>query len=363
MTHLQQLRQGIDRVDRQILKLLNERAHLAIEVGKYKTKESSIPVYMRHEREAQILTAITQHGTRTNIPIHAHDLQNIYRTIISACRSLESPMKIAYLGPAGTYSEIAAKRYFCQSENVIFLPQNTIGSIFQEVENERAFYGVVPIENSYEGYVSSSTDELIGMKKATICAEVKMPIEHSLLSGEKEITRIEKLYAHPQSYAQCSAWIEPYQWQVETVQSNGLAAKLAKQHPKSAAIASPQAAKEYGLNELERKIQNQANNTTRFLIIGTHPVEPSGDDKTTLVFALKNEAGALQKALSILAKKNIDMSQILSRPDRFSEWEYLFLIDVKGHQKIPQIKEGIEQLKAYVPMLKVLGSYPITPNI
>lgn len=357
------LRANIDHIDAQILALLIQRARTASQVGEVKAKHTCTPVYTRHEREVQILTKITELALQQHSPISANDLHNIYREIIGSCRALESPMRVAYLGPAGTYSEMAAKKYFSQSENINFIAQRTIAHIFAEVESHRVSYGIVPIENSYEGYVSHSTDGLIAMNKSCICAEVKMHIRHSFLSKEDNISAIEKLYTHQQTYSQCSEWIEQYQWEINMVESNALAAQLASNTPKAAAIASPLAAKEYELNELGKDIQNQQNNTTRFLIIGNHPVESSGNDNTTLVFSLKNEAGALQKALQILADKRINMSQILSRPNRASQWEYLFLIDIQGHQKDHVVAEGIQQLQQHVSMLKVLGSYPISPNI
>ena len=320
---------------------------------------------MRHEREAQILRHIAEQAEQSNNPLNSKDLQSIYREIIASCRSLESPLQIAYLGPSGTYSEAAARKYFGQSDNIHFIPQRDIANIFEEIENERASYGLVPIENSYEGYVSSGIDGLIAMQKGRICAEVRMHINHSFLSKCESIDTVEKLYTHQQSYAQCSQWLQKHlhRWQVEFVPSNGLAAKLASENPKSAAIASQQAAQQYQLNELQQKIQNQSSNITRFLVIGNHSVEPSGLDASTLVFALNNEAGALQKALNILAEKNINITQIVSRPNRSSDWGYLFLIDIAGHQKEAVVAQGIEKLQQHVPMLKLLGSYPISPTI
>jgi chorismate mutase/prephenate dehydratase len=358
---LENFRKQIDNIDEEILEIFNRRAKIVQQVGELKSKDKN-PVYTRHDREAKMLRELAR---KNPTPIRDKDLQAIYREIISAFRALEKKIQITYLGPEGTYSEIVAKVYFGNAENIDYIPQKNLCDIFAEVSTGRITYGVLPIENSYEGPVSGSIDELIAMGEDSICAEIKMQINHFLLSKEENIDAINTLFTHEQTYAQCSNWIQKNnpQWQIELVQSNGLAAQLASQTPNSAAIAAKQAGEKYELNTLIENIQNHNTNTTRFLIIGNHTVDPTGCDTTTCVFALNNEPGALNKALNILAEQNINMTQIISRPARSTNWEYLFLIDLSGHKKDPHLAAGLKQLKKAVPMLKILGSYPISPSI
>ena len=351
---LQEIRKEIDLLDLKIQDLINQRATAAQAIAKIKLEEDQDTFFYRPEREAAILKKI-QH--RNQGPMGDEEMARLFREIMSACLALEQPMKIAYLGPEGTFTQAAALKHFGHSVKTISM--TSIPDVFRDVESGAANYGVVPVENSTEGVINHTLDMFLN-SPLFICGEVSLRIHHHLLSMEKDLSTIKRVYSHQQSLAQCRLWLDRNLAQAEqvTVGSNAEAAKLARTEQAAAAIAGEMAAELYQLKGLARSIEDEPDNTTRFLVIGRQKVYPSGEDKTTFLCATRNVAGGLNSLLEPLARHGISMSRIESRPSRQGNWDYVFFIDIEGHQNDPAVASALEELKMQSKMLKILGSYP-----
>jgi len=354
-TNLDDLRQRIDALDEKLLKLISERAQLAIEVGKRKSGTGS-NVHYRPEREAQVLNRVLE---RNQGPLTDEEMARLFREIMSACLSLESPLTIAFLGPEGTFTQEAAYKHFGHS--VETLPLAAIDEVFREVEGGNAQFGVVPIENSTEGVVNHTLDMFL-QSDLRICGEVSLRVHHHLLSKAENLDQVSKVVSHQQALAQCREWLDANLPNVEreAAPSNGEASRMATADKSLAAIAGDSAAKIYGLNKLAANIEDHPDNTTRFLVIGRMQTQPSGKDKTSLVVSGKNKPGALYELLGSLATRGINMTRIESRPSRMVKWEYVFFLDVQGHAEDPSVKEALVALKQEAAFFKLLGSYPVS---
>jgi len=351
---LNEVRVGIDAVDRQILSLLGERAKLAERVAEIKTASDPNVEFYRPERESQILRRQVE---RNDTPLPDKAVYSVFKEIISACLALEETMTVAYLGPAGTFTEQATLKHFGHGPEK--MPLVSIPDIFREVEAGRARYGVVPVENSTEGAVTHTLD-LFRDSKLVICGEVLLPIHHCLLSEEDALADIDKVYAHQQALAQCRRWLDVNLPNAEriAVSSNAEGARQVSGQKGAAAIASDSAGELYKLPVQVANIEDDSTNTTRFLVIGKRAVAPSGKDKSTLLVSAQNKPGALHSFLSPLAERGIDLMRIESRPVPGGKWQYCFFIDVDGHCEDPRMVEGLAALKAEVGQYKMLGSYP-----
>ena len=285
-------------------------------------------------------------------------MARLFREIMSACLALEQPLRAAYLGPAGTFTQAAALKQFGHSVRTIALP--TIGEIFREVEAGSCDYGVVPVENSTEGVISHTLDMFLA-SPLLITGEVSLRIHHHLMSRESDLGAIRTLYSHQQSLAQCRGWLDRHLPHAERVAvgSNAEAARLSTHEAGCAAVAGLPAAEIYGLKVLAERIEDEPGNTTRFLVIGTKDAPASGQDKTSLLLSCRNESGGLHALLTPLAEHGISMTRIESRPSRRGIWDYVFFIDVMGHQDDPKVAAAIEALKPSSLLFKVLGSYPV----
>ena len=351
------LRHRIDALDSKILRLLNERAKCAEAVAV--AKKATLPegekiCFYRPEREAQILRRMVENNPG---PLKARQITKIYRNIISSCLALEERLQIAYLGPEGTFTQSALNKHF--GEWVSALPQDSIDQVFQEVSTGRAHFGVIPIENSTGGVVTHTLDTFIH-SHLRICAEVHLPIHQNLLSMNDNWQSCTSVYSHQQSLAQCKNWLKanlPHASLIP-VASNAEAARLASKDPQTAAIAGTSAAEIYKLNILQQNIEDLANNTTRFLIIGTQTVPPSGDDKTSLMITAKNKPGSLFRLLKPLAEHGLDLSRIESRPSQGANWDYVFFLDINGHSEDKAVHDALQELEENTALLRILGSYP-----
>ena len=354
---LLEIRQRIDSLDTKILELLTERAKCAESVGKVKRDAGETDIcFYRPEREAQILRRMiaTNQG-----PLRDQQITRIYRAIISSCLGLEQCLRIAYLGPEGSYTQAAAQKHF--SDGVKMLSMATISQVFREVEVGTVDYGVVPIENSTEGVVSHTLD-LFVHSPLKICGEIHLPIHHSLLCQSDSLAYddVKTIYAHQQSLAQCRVWLDENVPNAErlAVSSNSEAARRVQTEDNAAAIAGQVAAELYKLHTLQENIEDNANNTTRFLVIGDQEVTESGDDKTTLLISAKNRSGALYHLLQPLKEHGLDMTRIESRPSKDSIWEYLFFMDIEGHSDDKNVQAALTELKQEAELIRLLGSYP-----
>lgn len=350
---LQQLRNQIDELDQQIQDLLNQRARLAQQVASTKV-DSDDPHFYRAEREAQVLSRIMQRNTG---PLSDEEIARLFREIMSACLALEQVMSIAYLGPEGTFTQSAALKHFGHS--VETRPLTSISDVFREVESTQVSYGVVPIENSTEGVVNHTLDEFMD-SGLHICGEVELRIHHHLLSHATAASEIQCVYSHQQSLAQCRKWLEINLPGVEqkSVSSNAEAARMAAKDATTAAIAGDIAAEIYAIPALVSNIEDEPDNTTRFLVIGRRVTPPSGNDKTSILFSTRNQSGSLHAVLAPLVKHGISMTRIESRPSRRGMWDYVFFIDCEGHQQDEHVAAAIAELEAEASFVKVLGSYP-----
>lgn len=351
---LSEIRKAIDRIDKQIVQLLHERAELAVEVSQQK-RRTNAPIFAP-DRERLLLERIKKMGHDGPLPANA--LQAIYREIISASIALQMPQRIAFFGPEGTFTHQAALEQFGSSAD--YLAVKTITDVFREVERRRVDYGVVPIENSTEGVVNHTLDMFID-SDVKICAEISLRIAQNLLSNEKQRRTIKKIYSHPQPLGQCRFWLEGNlpDAKIVEVTSTAQAAQLAAKTKGSAAIASAIAAKLYGLSILEKDIADVKDNRTRFLVLGHHwSANPSGKDKTSLMLAIKDSVGALHKILKPFSAHRVNLTSIESRPTRKKAWNYTFFIDCQGHINQNHVKQAVAQLKSQTSFLKVLGSYP-----
>lgn len=351
---LSQLREAIDAIDAQLLTLISERASCAQRVAGVK-QEAGDTVYFRPEREAQVLRNIMD---KNQGPLGNEEMARLFREIMSACLALEQPIKVAFLGPEGTFTQEAALKHFGHS--AVVLPLGAIDEVFREVEAGSANYGVVPVENSTEGMINHTLDTFLD-SSLKICGEVELRIHHHLLTGQDtQKDNITRIYSHAQSLAQCRQWLDAYYPKAEriAVSSNSDAAKRIKSEWNSAAIAGDMAAELYGLKKLSEKIEDRPDNSTRFLIIGREKVLPSGDDKTSIIVAARNEPGALHNLLEPFYREDIDLTRVETRPSRTGKWTYVFFVDFEGHKDDPIVASVLVELSQVVADLRVLGSYP-----
>ena len=350
------LRDRIDAIDQDLLRLLNERAQCALEVGEIKqgSAAETPPVFYRPEREAQILRRMMDANPG---PLTDKDVAGLFREVISCCLNLELPLTVAYFGPEGTYTEAAAVAQFGHFATT--RPLASIDEVFREVESQSAHYGVVPVENSTEGMVNHTLDCFLS-SKVQICAEVEMPIHHALMRHEEADGEIEQIVSHAQSLAQCRAWLDRNYPDIPrvVVASNAEAARQASENKGLAAIAGEMAAERYGLRLLSTRIEDQPDNKTRFLVLGNQSVGPSGDDKSSLLVSVRNEPGALLKVLQPFEQNGLSLTRIETRPARSGDWSYVFFIDFDGHQADPAAQAVLEEISKVAFEVRSLGSYP-----
>ncbi len=355
---LQALRVRIDSLDEKILELISQRARCAQEVGRIKMAtlaEGEEAIFYRPEREAQVLKRIMELNKG---PLGNEEMARLFREIMSTCLALEQPLKVAYLGPEGTFSQAAALKHFGQA--VVSKPMAAIDEIFREVAAGAVSFGVVPVENSTEGAINHTLDSFLE-HDLVICGEVELRIHHHLLVAENTKTeKISRIYSHAQSLAQCRKWLDAHYPNVErvAVSSNAEAAKRVKSEWNSAAIAGDMAAHLYGLTILADKIEDRPDNSTRFLIIGNQSVPATGDDKTSVIISMSNKPGALHELLVPFHRSGLDLTRIETRPSRSGKWTYVFFIDFIGHKDDPLVKSALEDITQEAVGLKVLGSYP-----
>jgi chorismate mutase/prephenate dehydratase len=348
---LERLRGRIDDVNLRILDALNERARLAREIGTLKVGQAYRP-----EREAQVLRRIKEANRG---PLSAETVGLLFREIMSACLALERPITVAYLGPPGTFSESATFKHFGHA--AVGLPTPSIDEVFRSVESGAADFGVVPVENSTEGAVGRSLD-LMPRTPMRVCGEVIVRIHHNLMAKvpPKDLAEVRRVFSHGQSLGQCHEWLNvnlPHAERV-AVASNAEAARRAAEEPRSAAVAGEAAAQHYGLTILSANIEDEPNNTTRFLVLGDYAPGPSGRDKTSMVLSAKNRAGAVYEMLTPFASRGVSMTKFESRPSREALWEYLFFVDIEGHRDDPQVADALAEVGRIAGYIKVLGSYP-----
>ncbi|WP_319379630.1 prephenate dehydratase [Thiomicrorhabdus sp.] len=355
---LTEIRDQIDAIDVQIQILIGQRAACAQKVADIKTKGGKVEaVFYRPEREAQVLRAVK---ARNDSLLPDEEMAKLFREIMSACLALEKPMSIAYLGPEGSFSHASVIKQFGVSAHPVAV--STIDEVFSEVESGEANYGMVPVENSSEGVVKPTQNELL-KTSLKICGEVDLPVHHCLLSKSPQADGIKKVVAHQQALGQCEQWLKNnLPWvQLDAVDSNALAAKMAQQDPQLGAIASEQAAMLYELQILEANIEDQKNNTTKFWVVGREAASPSGEDKTAMVLSISNKSGALLEILECFASRGINMTRIISQPSTHKKWDYLFFMDVLGHKDEPALKEALNEVESKAAFFKLLGSFPISP--
>lgn len=352
---LEQLRQQIDDIDRQIQSLISERARCAKKVGEVKGLTEKAEFY-RPEREAQVLRAVAE---RNQGPLSNEQLLRLFREIMSACLAQEEPLKVAYLGPEGTFTQTAVYTQFGHSVRALSVP--TIDEVFHEVESGVADFGVTPVENSSEGTVNHTLDMFLS-SPLKICGEVELRIHQHLLGRMKDLSQIKRVCSHSQSFAQCRAWLSMYLPNVEkiTVSSNAEAARRARDEEGTAALAGNAAAELYELNVLYSNVEDSGDNTTRFLVIGRDQFPPSGNDKTSLLISATSTKGpgVLHHLLEPLAKHDINMTRIESRPSRRKKWDYVFFVDIDGHAEDEGIKPALEQMSEQTDLFRILGAYP-----
>ncbi len=351
---LKPLREKIDVIDQQILDLLSARARIAQDVGHVKL-EVNAPVF-RPEREAQVLRSVAQ---RNPGPLASTDVQTIFREIMSACRALEKRVTVAYLGPAGTFSEQAVYQQFGHA--VEGMPCVSIDEVFRATEAGAADFGVVPIENSSEGTINRTLDLLL-QTSLSISGEISIPVHHNLMNRTGTIAGVERICAHSQALAQCQVWLNHHYPHIErhAVASNGEAARMASENPSVAAIAGDVAGQKYSLQIVQAHIQDDPHNRTRFAVIGRLQTAPSGKDQTSLVLSVPNQSGAVYNLLAPLAMHGVSMTRFESRPARMGTWEYYFYVDVEGHAQDEKVAKALAELQKNAALFKVLGSYPVS---
>lgn len=356
-SRLSELRLQIDSLDDEMLRLLNARAQAALEVAEVKKSESGdvSPVYYRPERVAQVLRKIT--GKNPG-PLTNENISLIYQQIMSSCLSLEEPHRIAFLGPEGTFTQLAAYKHFGHA--VMGQSEITVDDVFREVESETCHYGVVPVENSSEGVISHTLDNFLN-SSLKICGEVELRIHHHLMmSPDGDESQIKKIYSHQQTFGQCRRWLDGHYPKVPrlTVTSNAEAAKKTLEETDAAAIAGEIAADTYGLKIISKKVEDSSDNTTRFLIVGREDVGVSGSDKTSIMVSTHNQPGALYKLLEPFHRHGVSLTKIETRPSRTGMWSYVFFIDFEGHREDDVVKEILDHLDKDSLEIKMLGSYP-----
>ena len=353
---LEGIRGNIDRIDARIHALLNERARFAQQVGISKNAAGKTVDFYRPEREAQVLRRAID---RNRGPLRDEEIARLFREIMSACLAQQEPLKVAFLGPEGTFSEAAVYKQFGSSVRALPLP--AIDEVFREVERGDADFGVVPVENSSEGTVNHTLD-LFLISPLKICGEVELRIHHNLMGRMQRIDGVKRVCAHPQALAQCRGWLDEHLPETEriAVASNAEGARRARYERGTAAIAGGSAAEIYGLNLLATEIEDRPDNTTRFLVVGRKLFNASGADKTSLLLSATDStgAGALFRLLEPLAEHRVNMTRIESRPSRRRKWDYVFFIDIEGHISEPAVATALEALASRASLFKVLGSYP-----
>jgi len=350
-SELERLRGEIDRVDERLLTALNERAKLAREIGALKAGQAYRP-----EREAHVLRRIKE---RNPGPLSSETVALLFREIMSACLALERPVTVAYLGPRGTFSERAALKHFGIAAEA--MASASIDEVFRAVESGAADFGVIPVENSTEGAVGRSLD-LMPQTPLKVCGEVVVRIHHHLMAKSKpaSFADVKRVFSHGQSLAQCHEWLNANLPKAErvAVSSNAEAARRAAEEAGSAAVAGEMAAEHYGLTILASNIEDEPNNTTRFLVLGDYAPKPSGRDKTSLILSARNRAGAVYEMLTPFATRGVSMTKFESRPSRVALWEYLFFVDIEGHRDDANVASALAEVEKIAGYLKVLGSYP-----
>lgn len=349
---LEKLRNDIDKIDADILKCLNRRAKVVLDVAKFK-RNSGTKFYVPN-REQKIVDRLK---SLNKGPFPNEALRPLFREIMSASLALEEPLKIAFLGPEATFTHLAALRHFGSSG--AFHPVTSIRSVFESVDTGKAEYGVVPIENSNEGVVSYTLDTFMDYD-LMIHAEVMLEVSHNLLSLSGDVKKIKKIYSHPQAAAQCRGWLESNLPNVPVLEaaSTAKAAEFAAEDKNIAAIASELAAKMYDLHFVERSIEDSRRNFTRFLVISHDSPPKTGKDKTSIMFSVKDKPGALFDILTPFNRARINLSKIESRPSKRKAWEYIFFVDMEGHFEDRKLKKAFEEMKDNCLFIKVLGSYP-----
>jgi chorismate mutase/prephenate dehydratase len=348
---LNQLRKKIDSLDAKIIQLLNGRAAITLSIGKEKIKNGK-PIYAP-AREQDVIKRIKELNSG---PIKNEALEAIYREIMSASLALEKHLRIAYMGPEATFSHLASLKKFGSS--VEHVACDNVAEVFSKVESGDCDYGVVPIENSIEGVVTHTMDLLVD-SELKICSQVLLDVAHNLMS-KGTLSQIKEIYSHPQILGQCRQWLlkNMPKAHLMPVASSTKAAQIVANRKNAACIASGIAASLYGLTILKKNIQDSAHNITRFLVISTMDVPPTGKDRTSLVFSIKDKVGALHAMLSPFMKNKINLTKIESRPSKKKAWGYYFFVDCEGHQNDPRVARALTQLEGMCKYLKILGSYP-----
>jgi chorismate mutase/prephenate dehydratase len=359
---LEEVRRRIDALDEQIQKLISERARLAFNVGQSKSQSQNpgndgppqAVDFYRPEREAQVLQAVK---SRNQGPLSDAEMLRLFREIMSACLAQQEPLKVAYLGPEGTFTQQAVLTHFGHSVHALSHPG--IDEVFEQVQSADADFGVVPIENSSQGIVSHTLDMFLDTE-LKICGEIELRIHHNLLTQATGLDQIERLYSHQQSLSQCKAWIRAHLPDAElvAVSSNAEAARRVRHAPDAAAIAGRSAAEIYGVPVMFSAIEDQPDNTTRFLVVGRKLFPPSGRDKTTLLLAGREGPGLLHQLIEPFHRHRVNMSRIESRPSKLGKWEYVFFIDIEGHAEDEAVSKALGDLAAVSKLSRVLGSYP-----
>ncbi|MDD9860328.1 MAG: prephenate dehydratase [Nitrospira sp.] len=353
--HIDECRREIDRLDDEILRLLNERSHHVMAIGQAKRKADPQALLRTPGREAAIVERLTRqnHG-----PFPSEAIRPVYREIMSASLSLEGVQTVAYLGPPATFTHVAAMGKFGASAQ--YVPLSGIKEVFDAVERGRALYGVVPIENSTEGVVNYTLDMFID-SNLLIYGEIMQEVTHHLMSNNTRVADIRTVYSHPHALAQCRTWLETHLPTVPVVDTPSTADAAARcgAEQGAAAIASELAARMYDLNIVQSRIEDHLNNVTRFLVLCQHEAEATGKDKTSIMLSVQDKAGALYELLRPFASHGISMTKIESRPSRRKAWEYLFFVDLEGHRRDKRVCQTLEDLKGRCLFAKILGSYPM----
>lgn len=351
---LSAIRARIDEIDDQLLGLVNERAQAAMEVARIKRESGEPGDFYRPAREAEILRRLRDANTG---PLGTDEVIRLFREVMSACLALQRPLRVAFLGPEGTFTQEAALKHFGHS--IRSQPLDGIDAVFREVESNSAEYGVVPVENSTEGMVTHTLDRLLS-SPLQIVGEVELPIVQNLVTKAERLADIERVYSHQQGLAQCRLWLETHLPNAEriAVASTAEAARMAGDDKSAGAIASTSAADRYALPILHASVQDGAANSTRFLVLGRESPQSTGEDKTSLVIARDNQPGGLAGLLAPLARYGLNMTRLESRPSPEGMWEYVFFIDLEGHAEDIAIKRALTEMQQLASLLKVLGSYP-----
>ena len=354
---LSKLRDQIDAIDEQLLELFNKRARCAVDVAEVKrdlSDDDDAIDFFRPDREAQVIKRLK---SLNQGPLSDDEVGRLIREVMSACLALEQPLKIAYLGPEGTFTQSAALKHFGHSVSTV--PMSSIPDVFSSVESGHADYGLVPVENSTEGVVSHTLDMFID-SNLKVCGEVEIRIHHHLANKSQDMKDVQRIYSHQQSFAQCRRWLDQNYPGLERipVSSNAEAARIASEETGAAAICGLPAVEIFGLKICYENIEDLSDNTTRFVIIGNQDVGPSGNDKTSLLISTKNVPGALLRLLQPLADNGISMNKIESRPAQGRKWAYVFFIDIDGHQQSDDVTRALDELRQQSSLFKILGSYP-----